>query len=194
MGCAKVSWSNSRVCAQVQFRIISGRLRVHSLTIDSLRADRLGTQPRPCAGPQWRFFLVEFSVSTRWIRSTLGSLFSLVRARGTSKNRNFKMVDAINKTGELVVGRADEQSQNQAISNGSLKLKINLRDRQSIRKRHRSSSPSSTAGSSDSSPSTRSSSRHSLTSSSATIVAQPVLHMFTKFLLGHIILLLQSKK
>ncbi|EFX77416.1 hypothetical protein DAPPUDRAFT_247447 [Daphnia pulex] len=47
-----------------------------------------------------------------------------------------------------------------ATVNPSLKLKINLRDRQAIRKRHRSSSPTNSSDSSSTHGSTRSSSRH----------------------------------
>ena len=99
------------------------------------------------------------------------------------------MVDAISSGkiggGEVVVtGRADETQihQQEAISNGSLKLKINLRDRQSIRKRHRSSSPSSNAGS-DSSLSTRSSGRQSLTTTTvaAANTSQPVSFLLQLF-------------
>lgn len=59
-------------------------------------------------------------------------------------------------------------SNNTTTTNPSLKLKINLRDRQTIRKRHRSSSPANSSDSSSTHGSTRSSSRHQTTSAGGT--------------------------
>jgi hypothetical protein len=58
-----------------------------------------------------------------------------------------------------------------ATVNPSLKLKINLRDRQAIRKRHRSSSPTNSSDSSSTHGSTRSSSRHHSSVSAGSIRA-----------------------